>query len=83
MNRNQIKKLRKKISKKGYWDERWDLYSKKCKEWNDFWRWECRSFFVGEERARRNQYKYNKFGERDIKKCYYYERKAKEMKEQN
>lgn len=38
MNRNQIKKLRKKISKKGYWDERWDLYSKKCKEWNDFTR---------------------------------------------
>lgn len=71
-----ISKLRKKIQKKGYYEKRWEVYSKKCEEWNDFYRWNCREFFVGEERAERNLYKYNRLGLRDERKCEYYRKKV-------
>lgn len=77
MKAKTIKKLRKKISQKGYYERRWDLYSVKCKKWESFNRWECNSFFVGSQRAERNQYIYDTEGLRDIRKCEYYRRKVK------
>lgn len=76
MKKKQIAKLRKKISEKGYYEKRWDTYSRKCEKWNDFWRWKCRPFFVGDERADRNQYEYNKYGLREMRKCRWYEKKV-------
>lgn len=34
MNAKQIRKLRKKISKNGYYERRRDMYAKKCDQWN-------------------------------------------------
>ena len=51
MNAKGIKRLRKKISQKGYYEKRWDMYAEKCKQWNSFNRWKCNSFFVGCEKA--------------------------------
>lgn len=34
MKAKQIRKLRKKISKKGYYERRRDMYAKKCDQWN-------------------------------------------------
>lgn len=76
MNARTIRRLRKKISKKGYYEERWEEFAKKCKQWERFHRWECNSFFVGYEAARRNNWIYKKEGERDMKKCDYYRKKV-------
>lgn len=77
MNAKKIKRLRKKISQKGYYEKRWNIYAEKCRKWNSFNRWECNSFFVGFEKAERNQYIYDTKGMRDIRKCDYYRRKVK------
>ena len=71
-----IRKLRNEISKKGYYEKRWEMYSEKCKQWERFERWECNSFFVGFQKAERNQYIYDTKGMRDIRKCDYYKRKV-------
>ena len=76
MNARKIKKLRKQISEPGYYERRWDYLSKLCEKWEDFLRWKCDSFFVGEERAQRNLYKYNTEGYRTSLKCKYYQRKV-------
>lgn len=76
MKAKTIRKLRKKISQKGYYEERWDIYAEKCRQWERFNRWQCNSFFVGFEKAERNQYIYDTEGSRDIKKCNYYRRKV-------
>lgn len=76
MKARTIRRLRKKISKKGYYEDRWEMFAEKCKQWKRFERWECNSFFVGYEAAERNRWIYNTEGKRDMAKCDYYRRKV-------
>lgn len=77
MKAKTIRKLRNKISQKGYYEKRWEMYAEKCHQWKRFDRWECNDFFVGCQKAERNQYIYNTQGLRDMRKCDYYSRKVK------
>jgi hypothetical protein len=76
MKAKTIKKLRNKISKKGYYEKRWSVFADKCREWDRFNDFKCNSFFVGEHAAKRNQWMYDKYGRRDMAKCDYYRRKV-------
>lgn len=74
MKAKTIKKLRKIISQKGYYEKRWEKFADKCKKWESFNKFKCNSFFVGSDAAKRNQWVYNKYGKRDMGKCDYYRR---------
>lgn len=76
MKAKTVKKLREKISKKGYYEKRWEKFANKCKQWTRFNKFKCDSFFVGDDAAKRNQWIYNKYAKRDIGKCDYYRRKV-------
>lgn len=59
MKARTIKKLRKKISKKGYYKKRLDVLTVKLEYWNIFNTFKCDSFFVGSARANYNQLIYD------------------------
>lgn len=77
MKARTIRKLRKIISKEGYYEKRWDMYAERCYQWKRFNRFECNSFVVGSQKAERNQYIYDTKGMRDIRKCDYCCKKVK------
>ena len=76
MKARKIRKLRNKISKKGYFENRWSEFAEKSRKWDRFNTFKCNSFFVGYDAAKRNQWIYNRYGKRDIRKCDYYRRKV-------
>ena len=76
MKAKTIKKLREKISKKGYYEKRWEKFANKCTQWTRFYKFKYNSFFVGDDAEKRNQWVYNKYAKRDIGKCDYYRRKV-------
>lgn len=76
MKARTIKKLRNKISQKGYYENRWAEFADKCKKWDSFNTFKCNSFFVGYNAAKLNKWIYKKFGKRDMAKCDYYRRKV-------
>lgn len=76
MKARTIRRLRKEISKKGYYEKRWRKFAEECKRWDRFNTFECNSFFVGENKAQLNQWIYDKHAEKAMKKCDYYRRKV-------
>lgn len=79
MKAKRIRKLRNKILSDGYYEKRWDKLSQQCRYWDSFNTFECSSFFRGEERARFNQYLYDKTAPRLNRKSDYYYRKICEQ----
>ena len=76
MKARKIKKIRKKISTPGYWEERWNFWSKKSKELNTFYKFECSTTFSGDERAEYNYYIYKRDRDRVCAQCKWYKEKT-------
>ena len=58
MKASKFKKLRKVISKQGYYEKRLEQISDLLAYWNHFHTFKCDSFFVGYEKAEYNMRKY-------------------------
>jgi len=58
MKASKIKKLRKIISKQGYYEKRLEQISDLLAYWHHFHTFKCDSFFVGYEKAEYNMRKY-------------------------
>lgn len=76
MNARTIRRLRKKISKKGYYEERWEMFAEECDQWDKFKTFECNSCIVGVYKSQINLWIYYRHAEKAIKKCDYYRRKV-------
>ncbi len=72
MKARTIKRLRKKISEKGYYKRRLNDLTLQLENWHNFEINECSSSFVGYERAKYNQLNYDAHQPRLAKKVDWY-----------
>lgn len=75
MKARQIRKLRRRISSKGYYQERLDYWLNKCSQMHTFYKFECNEFFRGHKVASHNIGVYNREMPRIEAQIDWYERK--------
>ena len=75
MKARQIRKLRKRISANGYYQERLEYWLRKCQQMDSFYKFECSEFFRGHVVATYNLKIYNRDMPRFEARVKWYEHK--------
>ena len=80
MKARKIKRLRRKIAKKGYFLSRYKDLAEQVKRWRSFYYFRCDGFFVGSELEEYNKQIYEANAPRVERKAAWYKKRLDLMK---